>query len=175
MVLPGLYDILCQATLGQNRSHHPTQLQPREVAPPHAIRCVSPLTETSLSSDGTTSFPGSHADALSNRYAYSVGPFAHAKSEGLRTLVKSLSKSRCWILKDFTAAPKPWLGSGKFGSVRLYRTGSHRTMPVALKKLDKSTSHDPTMWKREVEIHTGYVRCCGSGEQTFVSFHPTHC
>jgi hypothetical protein len=167
MVLPCLYDILRHSTLRQDMSHHPTRLQGREVVLPRAIRCVSPQigdSETSVSSDGRNPFHGSDTDSLSNCYSYSVGPFAHAKSEGQGSMTKSLSKSRCWIPNDFTAEPKSWLGSGKFGSVRLYRTGSRETMPVALKVLSKATSHDPTMWKREVEIHTRYVRCFGSDE-----------
>jgi hypothetical protein len=38
--------------------------------------------ETSVSSDGRNSFHGSDTDSLSNCYSYTVGPFAHAKSEG---------------------------------------------------------------------------------------------
>ena len=156
MVLPALYDALLQHSRVDFEEHASRGLPNKTPKKLQAIRrCVTPWnddsTETKRSDDGRLIFPDS--DVESTSYAYSVGPFAHTKSEG--TL--SLSAPESWALKDFTAAAanKSLLGTGKFGSVQLHHTRS--LGKVALKVLDKSTLQDQSMWKREVEIQTRYV------------------
>ena len=124
-------------------------------------RCVTPRNQdtsetTRPSSHARVSFPNSDdVDTLS--YTYSVGPFAHVKSEGTMSL-SSTTSTKCWMLQDFTTASatnESLLGTGKFGSVQLHHTRS--IGKVALKILDKSNRQDQSMWKREVEIQTRYV------------------
>ena len=111
-------------------------------------RCVTPTSDKeegtnesidAANHDASISFPDSDIDSS----CYSVGPFAHNKSEG--TLAVS------WTLKDFICKEKD-LGSGKFGDVELC---SLKGRKVALKVLDKYQKRNP--FKREVEIQTRYV------------------
>lgn len=171
MVLPALYDALLQnsrADLEKNTFHSPCtsvsggreRKQARKTPRKRqVIRCVTPWNgEQEVNSKENMerlTFPDSDVDSFS--YTYSVGPFAHEKSEGTSSLS---SKVTCWTLKDFTRATLSdcLLGSGKFGSVQLHHIPS--IGKVALKILDKSTLQDQSMWKREVEIQTRYV-CVG--------------
>ena len=168
MVLPALYDVLLhksRANLEKNSSQGPCHsvIGGRERKQPwktprkqKVIRCVTPWNDEKERNSKRSSerfvCPDSNVETLS--YTYSVGPFAHSKSDGTSTLS---SKVACWTLKDFTpvTTSESLLGSGKFGSVQLHRTRS--IGKVALKMLDKSTLQDQSMWKREVEIQTRYV------------------
>lgn len=169
MVLPALYDALHQnsrADLENNTFHSPCpssvsggrdRKQARKTPRKRqVIRCVTPWNGeqegNSKENMERLTFPDSDVDSLS--YTYSVGPFAHEKSEGASSLSSQVSR---WTLKDFTRATlsESLLGSGKFGSVLLHHTPAMGK--VALKILDKSTLQDQSMWKREVEIQTRYV------------------
>lgn len=147
MILPSLYDLL-------RKSSPVTAIKKEQQQEP---RCVTPTSDKeegtsesidAANHDASISFPDSDIDSS----CYSVGPFAHNKSEG--TLAVS------WTLKDFICKEKD-LGSGKFGDVELC---SLKGRKVALKVLDKYQKRNP--FKREVEIqtrlsHASILQCLG--------------
>jgi hypothetical protein len=118
------------------------------------------------STSSSASFPDSDIPP-SRYYNYSVGPLAHVKSEGRDD---DNEMESYWKLNDFTIAsvnsdddddstrsstPSSFLGSGKFGTVQLYKEHSS-SRKVALKTMNKRISNAIRclLWKREVEIQT---------------------
>lgn len=119
-------------------------------------------------SNNNASFPDSDLPP-SRCFNYSVGPLAHVKSQG-RDDTDNESEA-VWELSDFTmtsvtsdddndstssmTASSSYLGSGKFGTVQLYKERSSNRK-VALKSLSKrnNNARKCLLWKREVEIQT---------------------